>query len=384
MSLNFDNGQVLLCLFSFMASVVVFLVMRSVDRKRNRIGNVKRIYERYQSEIDRSNQSFREESTEIESKIAAKSAEVKNLISTLNEQIKEVSSYSDDMARLRTAMQTFKNALEGLGRLSVDAEQKVEEVTQDAARLEEVRKDIEQFKVDIREAEDALVRHEETVTNLEKNSMAKFEAAISSLELKQQQALELTNSEADRIADEKINFVQSSLETLRKASEDALFSIEDRLDSMKKASDILSDGGKEILEKICERSSEMLLASETVESLARERDKLEKQILELAEQRKVEEDNIAIARAERERLASLIAQANEEIAEKAGESKKVQELPEEVCEGSVNNLQEEIEISEESGTEKSDTVESNTEKPGTEESDMVKKEYYGQEETVSF
>ncbi len=317
MDFSIGDSSVLISVFLFLVTMVIMFIMRMSDKKNFRLPTIKKMAEKYESEMDRSCQSFRQEAMDTEDKISKKIVEVNNLVNSVNSQIKDISSYSDDMAKLRSAMKTFHEALDGLARLSANADEKVAEVTQDTERLESVRNEIEQFRREMQEADERLSSHEQRVIELERSSMDKVELAVNNVSSqledailtitkKHNETIENANEEIERISNQKISFVETSLESTRASVEKNLYNFEDRLETFKKVSEILSSGGKEILSNICERSSEMLLASETVESLVQQRDKLEKQIADLSELKRLEEDNIAIARKEYDRLTSSV------------------------------------------------------------------------------
>jgi len=400
MDFAMGNSSVLISVFLFAVSMIVVFILRGIDKKNFRLPTIKKMAEKYESEVDRSCKSFREEAAETEEKVSRKIAEVNTLLDSADLKIKDISSYSDDMAKLRSAMKTFHDALDALCRLSEDAEEKVKEVSNDTERLEDVRKEIEDFRREMLDADEKLSGHEKRVFELEELSLGKLEDAtnttnsrledaILTITKSHNEAIDSATKEFDRLSALKITTVENALDGLKTASERSLTSITERLDSFKRVSDILTSGGKEILSNICERSSEMLLASETVESLSQQRDKLEKQIADLSDLKRLEEENITIARKEYERISNLVKE------QMAAEAKAKEEAEKEPVEKPVEQPSEQPEAKQE---EQSPAVEQVTEPTVNyfDDSPVLEpqispqsfqepvKEYYGKEEVVPF
>ena len=116
---------VLLPIALFVVTLIIIFTLRSSDKHSKSLSNVKRLLDIYKGNIEASDLSFKQYASELEQTVAKKDAEVKSLIQTVNTQITELKSYSDDLLRLKAAMETYRTALEGLGVLTKDADDKV-------------------------------------------------------------------------------------------------------------------------------------------------------------------------------------------------------------------------------------------------------------------
>ena len=105
---------VLLPIALFVVTLIIIFTLRSSDKHSKSLSNVKRLLDIYKGNIEASDLSFKQYASELEQTVAKKDAEVKSLIQTVNTQITELKSYSDDLLRLKAAMETYRTALEGL------------------------------------------------------------------------------------------------------------------------------------------------------------------------------------------------------------------------------------------------------------------------------
>ena len=145
---------VLLPIALFVVTLIIIFTLRSSDKHSKSLSNVKRLLDIYKGNIEASDLSFKQYASELEQTVAKKDAEVKSLIQTVNTQITELKSYSDDLLRLKAAMETYRTALEGLGVLTKDADDKVHTVQEEVDRLDKVRKVIDGFRQDMKDAGD--------------------------------------------------------------------------------------------------------------------------------------------------------------------------------------------------------------------------------------
>ena len=157
---------VLLPIALFVVTLIIIFTLRSSDKHSKSLSNVKRLLDIYKGNIEASDLSFKQYASELEQTVAKKDAEVKSLIQTVNTQITELKSYSDDLLRLKAAMETYRTALEGLGVLTKDADDKVHTVQEEVDRLDKVRNVIDGFRQDMKDADEHLRKHEQQVIQL--------------------------------------------------------------------------------------------------------------------------------------------------------------------------------------------------------------------------
>ena len=134
--------------------------------------------------------------------MAKKDAEVKSLIQTVNTQLGELKSYSEDLVRLKNAMETYREALGGLARLTSDADDKVQTVQDEVNRLDKVRDVIEGFRQDMKDADEHLRKHEQRVIQLERESIARMNQAVSETDSSMDEAMEGLHKESSEVFEE--------------------------------------------------------------------------------------------------------------------------------------------------------------------------------------
>ncbi len=190
---------VLLPIALFVVSMIVVFTLRASDKSSRSLSTVKKLLDKYKSDVESSDNSFKQYAAELEQTIAKKDDEVKTLIQTVNSQLGELRSYSEDLARLKMAMETYKEALEGLARLTSDADDKITMVQNDVDRLEKVRNVIDGFRQDMRDADDHLRKHEQRVIQLERESIGRMNTAVSETDSSMDEAMEGLHKESMQI-----------------------------------------------------------------------------------------------------------------------------------------------------------------------------------------
>jgi predicted phage tail protein len=193
---------VLLPIALFVVTLIIIFTLRASDKHSKSLSNVKRLLDIYKGNIEASDLSFKQYASELEQTVAKKDAEVKSLIQTVNTQITELKSYSDDLLRLKAAMETYRTALEGLGVLTKDADDKVRTVQEEVDRLDKVRAVIDGFRQDMRDADEHLRKHEQQVIQLERESINRMNQAVSETDSSMDEAMESLHRESGEVLSE--------------------------------------------------------------------------------------------------------------------------------------------------------------------------------------
>ena len=193
---------VLLPIALFVVTLIIIFTLRASDKHSKSLSNVKRLLDIYKSNIEASDLSFKQYASELEQTVAKKDAEVKSLIQTVNTQITELKSYSDDLLRLKAAMETYRTALEGLGVLTKDADDKVRSVQEEVDRLDKVRAVIDGFRQDMKDADEHLRKHEQQVIQLERESIGRMNQAVSETDSSMDEAMESLHRESGEVLSE--------------------------------------------------------------------------------------------------------------------------------------------------------------------------------------
>ena len=185
----------------FVLTLIIIFSLRVADKKNRSTKNIKNLCDKFTSECETSLENFKQFAGEFEQTIAQKTGEVKELIKTVNAQLGEIKSYSDDLAELQRAMGKYRVALEGLGRLTQDADVKVQTVTDDVDRLDKIRDVIDGFRQDMKDADEHLRKHEQRVIQLEKESVGRMNDAVSATDSSMDEAMANLLRESEEIFD---------------------------------------------------------------------------------------------------------------------------------------------------------------------------------------
>lgn len=193
---------VLLPIALFVVTLIIIFTLRASDKRSKSLSNVKKLLDIYKGNIEASDNSFKQYASELEQTVAKKDAEVKSLIQTVNTQLGELKSYSEDLVRLKNAMETYREALGGLARLTSDADDKVQTVQNEVDRLDKVRDVIEGFRQDMKDADEHLRKHEQRVIQLERESIGRMNQAVSETDSSMDEAMEGLHKESSEVFEE--------------------------------------------------------------------------------------------------------------------------------------------------------------------------------------
>lgn len=195
----FSLVPVLLPIALFVVTMIIIFTLRAGDKSSRSLSTVKKLLDKYKGDVEASDNSFKQYAAELEQTISKKDSEVKELIQTINSQLGELRSYSEDLVRLKMAMDTYREALEGLARLTSDADDKISTVQNEVDRLDKVRNVIDGFRQDMRDADEHLRKHEQRVIQLERESIGRMNTAVSETDSSMDEAMEGLHKESMEI-----------------------------------------------------------------------------------------------------------------------------------------------------------------------------------------
>ncbi len=195
----FSLVPVLLPIALFVVTMIIIFTLRAGDKSSRSLSTVKKLLDKYKGDVEASDNSFKQYAAELEQTVSKKDSEVKELIQTVNSQLGELRSYSEDLVRLKMAMDTYREALEGLARLTSDADDKISTVQNEVDRLDKVRNVIDGFRQDMRDADEHLRKHEQRVIQLERESIGRMNTAVSETDSSMDEAMEGLHKESMEI-----------------------------------------------------------------------------------------------------------------------------------------------------------------------------------------
>jgi chromosome segregation ATPase len=190
---------VVLPIFLFVVTLIIIFGLRANDKNKRGLQNVSTLLEKYKGYIEDSNDSFKHFAAELEQTVAKKNDEVQALIHKVDTQIAELKEYSEDLVKLKNAMDTYKTALEGLAKLTEDADDKVSSVQTEANRLDNVRNVIDGFRQDMKDADEHLRKHEQRVIQLERESVTRMNEAVSETDNSMDEAMASLHKESQEV-----------------------------------------------------------------------------------------------------------------------------------------------------------------------------------------
>ena len=190
---------ILLPIALFFITLIIIFTLRASDNRSRSLSTVKKLLDNYRGDVEASDNNFKQYAIELEQTVSRKDQEVKNLIQTVNTQLGELKSYSEDLVRLKNTMETYRTALEGLALLTKDADLKVQTVQDEVDRLDKVRAVIDGFKQDMKDADEHLRRHEQQVIQLERESIDHMNQAVSETDSNMDEAIENLHKESAEV-----------------------------------------------------------------------------------------------------------------------------------------------------------------------------------------
>ena len=212
---------VLLPIFLFVVTLIIIFSLRVNDKKNRGLQTLKAWIDKYKSDVEDSDNSFKHFASEFEQTIAKKNDEVQALIHKLDAQLAELKEYSEDLVKLKHAMDTYKTALEGLAKLTEDADDKVNTVQTEANRLDSVRNVIDGFRQDMKDADEHLRKHEQRVIQLERESVTRMNDAVSETDNSMDEAMASLHKESQEVLTSFKEMTEKDTEQRLKKLDDA-------------------------------------------------------------------------------------------------------------------------------------------------------------------
>ncbi len=360
---------ILLPIVLFIINLVVTLILRESDSRKRGLSGVKKLTEQYKAEIDNDLENFRSEVGELENKVAAKDKQLRAIIDDIDKELAKLNSYQDDMANLRQCMDTYRDALAGLAKLTNDADAKTDIIEADVQRLEEVRNMVNTFRLDMKDADEHLKLHENTVIQLQKDTVSQLETFINSYREEAEKMLADTKDSVFRYYD----------------------ALEEKIGAVKKATEDMQKAGVVLMDSIGDRLNDQHILATQISELRTTRNELASTISDLEKQVQEKKSFASeleeIARAESRRLANIKQEIQDAEIRKP---EPVDEQDDEFVEPANNSVDglinepvdetaEEPEI-----TSGSETLPVEDEEMIIEDKESEKLEYYGEEEEIVF
>ena len=260
----FSLVPVLLPIALFVVTMIIIFTLRAGDKSSRSLSTVKKLLDKYKGDVEASDNSFKQYAAELEQTVSKKDSEVKELIQTVNSQLGELRSYSEDLVRLKMAMDTYREALEGLARLTSDADDKISTVQNEVDRLDKVRNVIDGFRQDMRDADEHLRKHEQRVIQLERESIGRMNTAVSETDSSMDEAMEGLHKESleifedfkektDKDTEFRLRKIDDAFQSVIHTVQEFFGELENKLDVVRQQSAVLEGliaKGSEVVSKV--------------------------------------------------------------------------------------------------------------------------------------
>lgn len=223
---------IILPIVLFIINLIIILVFRASDSKKRGLTNVRKLTDQYKNEIESRSNAFEVKVEEIERRFGRQDQQLKDLMNTANSELESIKNYNDDMSNLRHSMDTYREALAGLAKLTTDADSKISQIEKDVLRLENVQNIIDSFRLDMNDADAHLKQYETSVIQLQNQTVGQLENSIKSFKVDAEKTLEETKAAVfsfNSALDEKIEATKMVTGQLHTSSVEILQNIGDRL-----------------------------------------------------------------------------------------------------------------------------------------------------------
>jgi len=289
---------ILLPIVLFIITLIILMVMRDQDNHKRGVANVRKLTDQLKTEIASHEDEFRAEIAEFDEKLAQKDAQIQSYFQEIDSKLKNIETYATDLGRMKAAMETYREALCGLAKLTQDADSKISSVEDEVERLDEVRKVIDGFKMDMKDADDHLKQHEGTVIQMERDTMNRLEDRCKSLS-------EDFSIKIDRLCDQ----------------------LDIKVEATRDATETLMNQGAEVLGNIGDRTAEQVQLASQVRELTRQKERLLSEISSLNKTYEEKEAELAkpyVEPVKNEPVEKVVEQTIEEVLPEV-ETEKVEE-----------------------------------------------------------
>ncbi|NLK05423.1 MAG: hypothetical protein GX315_03580, partial [Spirochaetales bacterium] len=178
--------ELLLPVVLFLITLVIIYLLRAEDKKNHRLDFVKQRVQAIIKDVENTRAQFKDTAQQVEEKINHKIDASNQMLLRIDNQLSELEVRSDDLAKLQGVLNTYRDSLTKLGATTAQVEARVEQVKQEATRIEQIQSVIdgfdtrlENFKQSLQsmidEAGDAIQKQQLRVKQLLDSSYAKLQ-----------------------------------------------------------------------------------------------------------------------------------------------------------------------------------------------------------------
>ena len=150
----------------FIITLIIISIVRKADQKGRRLDLMKRYVAQHEADLKQIGSSFKATAAKAEEEIAHSRQEVINLLQHLKSQQDDIQAHSDDLEELQKTITYYHEVLGQLSAMTEKAEVRTTLVKSEIARVEQVRATIDDFFVQIAEAEELMRQEKNHLENL--------------------------------------------------------------------------------------------------------------------------------------------------------------------------------------------------------------------------
>lgn len=361
---------------------LITLIIILTDRKDRRVSNVKRRVHDAVTEVDNKMNIFRNQLAEVEKELTGQENRAKALIQTIQSQLRETETYSDDLGRLRVAMKNYENVLDALAQLTEDADFKASQVKENAEKLVEFNSKVDELKNGFDILVNQITSSEETVLSDIKSansqSKAEVDSILEKIQVESAQSLEDFKISAEGCINSQIEKIDYQMKKSEESSNDCIERMETRIKTLEEAARKFDESALHLLNDMGDKAYTQIQLNAELESLYAERDKLKIQLeslgQQIAERQNVNSEMEEVSRLQADRLASIKTNIRQLEAQRKQAEFEANELKE----------REPVEEAEPEEEIEDDIPEDYSEMQDEEEETDSQIEYTGEEEEIVF
>ncbi len=294
----------------FIITLVIISVLRKADQKGRRLELMKRYVAQHEADLKQIGFGFKATAAKAEEEIAHSRQEIINLLQHLKSQQDDIQEHSDDLEELQKTITYYHEVLGQLSAMTEKAETRTTLVKSEIAKVEQVRATIDDFFVQITEAEELMQReksHLETLVEKQNQRMlVQIEESVAEAKNQIDDLLQKALEHTDVSFQTMISTVQAFLIELNNRTE-LLETVVKRLTETSTASMLA------LSTVIDDKREELNQHAGSLENIALKRLEMENQIGEMTTMRDSLNSELESAERNLEELHTKLGMAQDEV-----------------------------------------------------------------------
>ncbi|MEA5107587.1 MAG: hypothetical protein VB010_09540 [Sphaerochaeta associata] len=243
--------ELLLPVILFLITLVIIYLLRVEDKRDRRLDLMKQKVNLFSREVESARSQFKDTAQQVEERVNHKIEASNQMLMRLDSQLTELEVRSEDLAKLQSVLNTYRDSLTKLGATTAQVEARIEQVKQEVHRIEAVQAIIDGFDTRIESFRAALQAMVEEGTE-----------AISNQQLRVKQLLDTSYA--------KLQEYESEVQEVERANQGRVASHAEMLKGHEAASLAVLSGQLAKIRQLGDESEQIIASNEHALELARE------------------------------------------------------------------------------------------------------------------